>query len=138
MRLLLEAYYEPTFSARSHGFRPGRGCHTALTEVANTWTGTTWFIEGDIADCFGSFDHEVMVTILSEKIHDNRFLLLVRNMLTAGYMEDWVRHATLSGSQGFGIVGRRPVCRDLVAVQGPGREPFPLCRQRVSPTSQPS
>ena len=32
MRLLLEAYYEPTFSDRSHGFRPGRGCHTALSE----------------------------------------------------------------------------------------------------------
>ena len=30
VRLLLEAYYEPTFSDRSHGFRPGRGCHTAL------------------------------------------------------------------------------------------------------------
>lgn len=104
MRLLLEAYYEPTFSDRSHGFRPGRGCHTALTEVANTWTGTTWFIEGDIADCFGSFDHEVMITILSEKIHDNRFLLLVRNMLAAGYMEDWVWHATLSGSPQGGVL----------------------------------
>jgi retron-type reverse transcriptase len=45
VRLLLEAYYEPQFSDRSHGFRPGRGCHTALREVANTWTGTTWFVE---------------------------------------------------------------------------------------------
>src|SRR5450631_2862712 len=52
VRLLLEAYYEPTFSDRSHGFRPGRGCHTALTDVATAWTGTTWFIEGDIADCW--------------------------------------------------------------------------------------
>ena len=34
VRILLEAYYEPRFSGRSHGFRPGRGCHTALTEVA--------------------------------------------------------------------------------------------------------
>ncbi|WP_241829790.1 reverse transcriptase domain-containing protein, partial [Parafrankia colletiae] len=51
VRLLLEAYYEPQFSARSHGFRPVRGCHTALDEIASTWTGTTWFIEGDIADC---------------------------------------------------------------------------------------
>jgi len=32
IRLLLEAYYEPQFSGRSHGFRPGRGCHTALRE----------------------------------------------------------------------------------------------------------
>jgi retron-type reverse transcriptase len=53
IRLLLEAYYEPQFSGRSHGFRPRRGCHTALTEVAHNWTGTTWFVEGDISDCFG-------------------------------------------------------------------------------------
>ncbi|MGH3466702.1 MAG: reverse transcriptase domain-containing protein [Thermocrispum sp.] len=98
VRLLLEAYYEPTFSDRSHGFRPRRGCHTALTEIANTWTGTAWFIEGDIADCFGSLDHEVMITILSEKIHDNRFLRLIRGMLRAGYLEDWTWNATLSGA----------------------------------------
>ena len=48
VRLLLEACYEPTFSGHSHGFRPGKGCHTALREVEATWTGTTWFIEGDI------------------------------------------------------------------------------------------
>jgi retron-type reverse transcriptase len=77
IRLLLEAYYEPTFSDRSHGFRPGRGCHTALREVANTWTGTTWFVEGDISDCFGSLDHSIMIKILAEKIHDNRFLRLI-------------------------------------------------------------
>src|ERR1700739_4606252 len=68
IRLLLEAYYEPQFSDRSHGFRPGRGCHTALSEVAVNWTGTTWFIEGDIARCFDELDHEVMLTILGEKI----------------------------------------------------------------------
>ena len=52
VRLLLEAYYEPRFSGRSNGFRPGRGCHTALSEVVETWKGTHWFIEGDISDCF--------------------------------------------------------------------------------------
>ena len=52
VRLLLEAYYEPQFSDRSHGFRPGRGCHTALSEVVDIWKGTHWFIEGDISDCF--------------------------------------------------------------------------------------
>src|SRR6266487_795522 len=98
VRLLLEAYYEPTFSDRSHGFRPRRGCHTALREIANTWTGTAWFIEGDIADCFGSLDHQVLLSTLGEKIHDNRFLRLVRNMLSAGYIEDWRWGATLSGA----------------------------------------
>jgi len=104
VRLLLEAYYEPTFSDRSHGFRPGRGCHTALREVANTWTGTTWFIEGDVSDCFGSFDHQIMLDTLAERIHDNRFLRLMRNMLTAGYLEDWVWNATLSGVPQGGVV----------------------------------
>jgi retron-type reverse transcriptase len=103
MRLLLEAYYEPQFSDRSHGFRPKRGCHTALREVANTWTGTTWLIESDISDCFGSLDHEVMMSILAEKIHDNRFLRLLQNMLKAGYLEDWVWNATLSGAPQGGV-----------------------------------
>ena len=104
VHLLLEAYYEPLFSDRSHGFRPGRGCHTALREVANTWTGTTWFVEGDVADCFGSLDHEIMIKILAEKIHDNRFLRLMRNMLQAGYLEDWAWNATLSGAPQGGTV----------------------------------
>ena len=104
VRLLLEAYFEPRFSDRSHGFRPGRGCHTALSEVANTWTGTTWFIEVDVADCFGSLDHEVMLATLAEKVHDSRFLRLIRGMLTAGYLEDWVWNATLSGAPQGGVL----------------------------------
>ncbi|MYS32596.1 maturase [Streptomyces sp. SID4920] len=103
IRLLLEAYYEPTFSDRSHGFRPRRGCHTALREVDHTWTGTSWFIEGDIADCFGSLDHQVLLSILGEKIHDQRFLRLLRNMLKAGYLEDWKWGATLSGAPQGGV-----------------------------------
>ena len=103
MRLLLEAYYEPGFSDRSYGFRPGRGCHTALRDVADTWTGTTWFIEADISDCFGSLDHQVMIDVLAENIRDNRFLRLVRNMLTAGYLEDWVWGSTHSGVPQGGV-----------------------------------
>ncbi|WP_308117161.1 reverse transcriptase/maturase family protein [Streptomyces guryensis] len=104
VRLLLEAFYEPQFSSRSHGFRKGRGCHTALGEVQRTWSGTVWFIEGDISDCFGSVDHEILLRILAEKIQDNRFLRLVRNMLKAGYMDDWQYHDTLSGTPQGGVL----------------------------------
>ncbi len=104
IRLLLEAYYEPRFSDDSHGFRPRRGCHTALHEVADHWTGTTWFVEGDISDCFGSLDHDVMLATLAEKINDNRFLRLIKQMLKAGYLEDWVWNATLSGAPQGGVV----------------------------------
>ena len=52
LRQILEAYYEPRFRESSHGFRPGRGCHTALTHIHHKFGGTTWFIEGDIRGCF--------------------------------------------------------------------------------------
>ena len=104
VRLLLEAYYEPSFSDRSHGFRKGRGCHTALREIQQTWTGTVWFIEGDISDCFGSLDHEILLGILAERIQDKRFLRLIGNMLKAGYLEDWQYHDTLSGCPQGGVV----------------------------------
>jgi group II intron reverse transcriptase/maturase len=104
VRLLLEAHYEPQFSDRSHAFRPRRGCHTALREVQRSWGGTTWFVEGDISGCFDAIDHDVMLAILSEKIHDNRFLRLIRNMLKAGYLEEWKYHETLSGTPQGGVV----------------------------------
>ncbi len=104
VRLILEAYYEPQFSDRSHGFRPNRGCHTALAEVKRTWTGTTWFIEGDISACFDSIDHTVLLAILREKILDNRFLRLIDHLLQAGYLEEWTFKATYSGTPQGGVV----------------------------------
>lgn len=98
IRLILEAYYEPQFSPTSHGFRTGRGCHTALSEIYSKWVGTKWFIEGDIAQCFDSLDHVILLNILREKIHDNRFLRLIENLLKVGYLEEWRYSATLSGS----------------------------------------
>lgn len=103
VRMLLDAYYDVRFSDRSHGFRSGRGCHTALDEVVSVWKGTHWFIEGDISDCFGSLDHKIMVSILAEHIHDGRFLQLIERMLEAGYLEDWRWNATLSGAPQGGI-----------------------------------
>jgi retron-type reverse transcriptase len=84
IRLLLEAYYEPQFSMHSHGFRRGRGCHTALREITNKWHGVKWFIEGDIKACFDTIEHSVLLGILQESIHDNRFLRLIHNLLRAG------------------------------------------------------
>ena len=104
LRLILEAYYEPQFSEHSHGFRPQRGCHTALAEIKRTWKGTRWFIEGDIAGCFNNIQHKILMAILAEKLHDKRFLRLIRNLLQAGYLDEWQYHATLSGTPQGGVV----------------------------------
>lgn len=53
---------------------------------------------------FDRLDHEVMLTILGEKLHDNRFLRLIQNMIQAGYLEEWTYHKTLSGSPQGGVV----------------------------------
>jgi group II intron reverse transcriptase/maturase len=97
IRSILDAYFDGTFSQHSHGFRPGRGCHTALREIYSTWKATTWIIEGDIADCFGSLNHDLILSALAEHIQDGRFLNLVKKLLEAGSMEDWTFHQTLSG-----------------------------------------
>jgi len=104
IRLILEAYYEPQFSDVSHGFRPGKGCHTALRDIYHSWHGTTWFIEGDIKACFDSLNHKILLDILAESFDDKRFLRLIRELLQAGYLEDWKYNVTLSGAPQGGII----------------------------------
>jgi len=104
IRSILEAYYEPQFTKHSHGFRPKRGCHTALKEIDEVWQGTKWFIEGDIKGCFDNIDHTTLMNILRENIQDNRFLRLIEGALKAGYCEEWKYHPSLSGSPQGGIV----------------------------------
>jgi len=103
-RLILEAYFEPQFSDHSHGFRPERGCHTALREIYYQWSGTTWFIEGDISQCFDRLSHELLIQELSEHIHDGKFVRLMQELLDAGYMEDWTYNQTLSGVPQGGVI----------------------------------
>ena len=98
VRMILESIYEPTFSENSHGFRPRRNCHTALLHLQRTFTGTKWFVEGDIKACFDCFDHHVLIDILRRRIKDEAFIALMWKFLKAGYMEQWKFHMTYSGT----------------------------------------
>jgi len=104
IRMILENIYEPVFSENSHGFRPNRSCHTALSQVKNTWKGLMWCIEGDIKSFFDNIDHTKLISILGQKIDDRRFLLLIHNALKCGYFEDWKYHQTFSGTPQGGII----------------------------------
>lgn len=104
VRRLLESIYEPQFSVHSHGFRPNLSCHTALKEIRNTFTGTRWFIEGDIKRFFDNIDHHVLISILRRRIHDEKFINLIWKFLRAGYVEDWEFHKTYSGAPQGGII----------------------------------
>ena len=104
LRMVLEAYYEPRFRDSSHGFRPGRGCHTALANLQYKFKGAAWFIEGDIRGCFDNIDHEVLMAILARDIQDGRMLNLLRMGLEAGYLENWQYNRTYSGTPQGGIL----------------------------------
>jgi group II intron reverse transcriptase/maturase len=112
MRMILESYYEPRFKDNSHGFRPKRGCLTALSKIRTVWSGVKWFIEGDIKGCFDNISHEKVLELLGQSIHDKRFLKLVKEMLRAGYMEDWRYHQTYSGTPQGGVIS--PLLANIV------------------------
>lgn len=104
IRMILEAIYENSFSDTSHGFRPKKSCHTALNQIQGRFTGTKWFVEGDIKGFFDNINHDVLIKIMSEKIKDDRFLRLIRKFLKAGYLENWTYHNTYSGTPQGGII----------------------------------
>lgn len=104
VKMILESIYEPCFSNRSHGFRPNRSCQTALSQIQKTFTGTNWFVEGDIHACFDSFDHHVIIDLLRKRINDEAFIQLIWKFLKAGYMEQWSYERTYTGvPQGSGV-----------------------------------
>lgn len=104
VRMYLEAIYEPLFDNWSHGFRPRRSCHTALSQIRKTFNGVPWIIEGDISRCFDDIDHDILIDILERKIKDNRFVQIIRQFLKAGYMDDWKFNETYSGCAQGSIV----------------------------------
>ena len=111
IRLILDAYLEPQFSPHSHGFRPERGCHTALREIYQNWAGSVWFIEGDISKCFDARSHELLLSILRESIKDERFIRLISGLLKAGYLEEWRWNQAYSGTPQGSIVS--PILANL-------------------------
>ena len=86
MSKLLEEVYEPEFLKTNHGFRPNRGTHTALESITK-WSGTKWFIEGDITAFFDSIQQHLLINILSKKIRDKRFLDLCWKAIRVNYVE---------------------------------------------------
>jgi group II intron reverse transcriptase/maturase len=84
--LVLEAIFEPSFSVHSHGFRPYKGCHSALGEIKRTYSSVNWFIEGDISNCFDTFDHKNLIKLIENRIKDKGFTDLLHKALKAGYM----------------------------------------------------
>ena len=103
---ILRAIYEPLFRDSSHGFRPGRSCHTALkaVDVAIMQKPTNHIVDADIKGFFDSVVHEWLMKMLQEQIGDRTFLRLIKRFLKAGVMEDDTWRATEEGTPQGGII----------------------------------
>ncbi|WP_400245556.1 group II intron reverse transcriptase/maturase [Methanomethylophilus alvi] len=101
VRALLEAIYEPIFSECSHGFRPNRGCHSALNYIQSRGKNASWVVDCDISAFFDNIDHNLLLEIIGKKVKDGRLLELIRRFLKAGFMEDnSFNESTLGSPQG--------------------------------------
>lgn len=86
LKLTLETILEVKFSDCSHGFRPNRGCHTALREVRK-WKGVSWLVEGDIVGFFDNIDHHILENLLKNHFNEARLIHLYWKFAKAGYVE---------------------------------------------------
>ena len=95
---ILSRGYERYFSDHSHGFRPGRSCHTAMEQaLAYLNDGCEWVIDLDIEKYFDTVNHDKLISVLRERINDAPTLHLIRSFLKAGVMEEGLVNPTDEG-----------------------------------------
>lgn len=89
-RIILERITEPMFLAHSHGFRPGKGCDTALKNLREDLM--RWecgaVLEIDLRKYFNSIPHEQLIRLLKMKISDERFLWLIIKQIKAPTIDE--------------------------------------------------
>lgn len=105
LRRLLSPLFEPLFHDNSHGFRPGRSCHSALEQVLEIWrTGHRHVLDADISGFFDNIPHDIVLRGLRNVVADGNILDLVEKFLTAGVMEDGVVQTTTLGTPQGGVL----------------------------------
>jgi RNA-directed DNA polymerase len=84
VRAVLEPLYEPRFHPNSHGFRPGRSCHTAIQQAQEYLEdGHDWVVDIDLENFFNRVHHQRLMARLAERVKDKRLLVLIGKMLKA-------------------------------------------------------
>lgn len=96
---VLGPHWEPTFHPSSHGFRPGRSCHTAIAEAkTHLAAGFEWVVDLDLEKFFDRVHHQRLVARLQTRIEDRRLIELIHRMLKAKVvMPDGVVSSTGEG-----------------------------------------
>lgn len=104
-KLVLEPIFENDFCDSSFGYRPGRSQTQAMEVIRKAFiSGYTQVLEVDIADFFGSIDHDLLIKLLKQRISDRRVLKLVKGWLKAGVLDEGARTETLAGVPQGGVI----------------------------------
>ena len=99
VKMLLEPIFEATFCGGSYGFRPGRGCHSALREVDGLIKdGFTYVVDADVQAYFDSIPHGKLMARVEERVSDGQVLDLIRGWLKADILQGLDRWTPGQGS----------------------------------------
>src|SRR5690606_33167165 len=96
---VLQPIFEPTFSAGSFGFRPGRSAHDAVRQAqVYVQGGRHWVVDMDLEKFFDRVNHDVLMARVARKVRDKRVLKLIRRFLEAGIMADGLTQQRVEGT----------------------------------------
>lgn len=96
---VLSKIYEPKFSERSFGFRPGRSAHDAVLRLKDDIEqGYTWAVDIDISKYFDNINHDILMEMLRRSISDETLLVLIKRFLKSGILADGILINTERGS----------------------------------------
>jgi RNA-directed DNA polymerase len=96
---VLQTIFDPTFSAQSFGFRPGKSAHDAVRAAQNyIQAGQDWVVDMDITKFFDRVNHDILMNRIGQTIRDKRVLRLIGRYLRAGVMVEGVVQSSEEGT----------------------------------------
>jgi RNA-directed DNA polymerase len=96
---VLTPLFDPQFSEHSYGFRPKRRGHDAVRKAREFMKeGYRFVVDLDLEKFFDRVNHDRLMMKISEKVKDKKVLLLIRNYLQSGVMENGLVKPTLEGA----------------------------------------
>ena len=91
----LNSLFNKDFSDKSYAYRPNKGTFRAINRVSDfIKRGNKWILRSDIKDFFDTLDHDFLISLLKQKIEDERLIHLIMLYLKipAVYKDEVIEH----------------------------------------------